>query len=494
MKIKKYLWVLLLLFVIGGCESLEDTYSDYAGDGAIRYLGKCKNLSVSPGWKRLIVQWDNHVDPVIDKIKVSWTIDRLTRDTILEKGTTECNIPNLINGTYEISVSSMDKDGNCSLPILAYERPYTAAHENVLSFTRVVNKHFFVKDRLALIFTDWYSNLETAELNYYSGGKIKVLELDSTFITDNKCFLLPDEIDSGTKVIVKRTGRLEGCSDLITFDTYELTDDKIYTPEFKQLLRKQYGQTEVSEAFLGTLKELYFDYNMETFEDILNIPGLKTLVLGKNRYLNEQYLDYYEDNSEVSAIERSIFALKVANEVLGLKVKRYNKHYFSDENFPFMKEMGNPALPEYKFFDNQQWTYSCSNEEYEEGIEDLFDENIEGGWEPVRHTSPCTYDIIVDMQESKIIKGVQITQKLLSPTSKYAKLIAKKIQIKVSNDRQMWNDATYVEENTLGNTSGETTVIGFSNIHSARYLKFIVSDQAYNSFYYSISLGKIKIF
>lgn len=37
---KKYLWLLLSIFFVAGCESLEDTYSDYAGDGAIRYLGK----------------------------------------------------------------------------------------------------------------------------------------------------------------------------------------------------------------------------------------------------------------------------------------------------------------------------------------------------------------------------------------------------------------------------------------------------------------------
>ena len=46
---KIYLWLLLPLSIFGGCESLEDTYSDYAGDGKIRYPGKCFDLSVKPG-------------------------------------------------------------------------------------------------------------------------------------------------------------------------------------------------------------------------------------------------------------------------------------------------------------------------------------------------------------------------------------------------------------------------------------------------------------
>ena len=36
-------WLFAALFVIG-CEDLEDTYDEYAGDGMIRYVGKCSNV------------------------------------------------------------------------------------------------------------------------------------------------------------------------------------------------------------------------------------------------------------------------------------------------------------------------------------------------------------------------------------------------------------------------------------------------------------------
>ena len=54
---KIYLWLLLPLLIFGGCESLEDTYKDYAGDGPIRYLVKCDDLDVKAGWNRLVVCW-----------------------------------------------------------------------------------------------------------------------------------------------------------------------------------------------------------------------------------------------------------------------------------------------------------------------------------------------------------------------------------------------------------------------------------------------------
>ena len=64
---------------------MEDTYKDYAGDGPIRYLVKCDDLDVKAGWNRLVVSWKSVDDPIIDKVKVSWTVDGIGRDTLLER-------------------------------------------------------------------------------------------------------------------------------------------------------------------------------------------------------------------------------------------------------------------------------------------------------------------------------------------------------------------------------------------------------------------------
>ena len=102
--------------------------------------------------------------------------------------------------------------------------------------------------------------------------------------------------------------------------------------------------------------------------------------------------------------------------------------------------------------------------------------------------------MVVDMQETQTVNGVLVTQKLSVPSSAYEKCIAKKIQIKVSVDNKTWKDATHVIENTLGNTVGESTMIILPVPLHVRYLKFVVRDQAYNKTFYTISLGKIKVF
>ena len=96
---KKYIGLLIAILAMVSCESLEDTYKDYAGDGIIRYLGKCTDLSIQPGWNRLIVSWTNSADPVIDKIKVTWSKDGVVKEQLLDRGTDEFNIPDLEDGT-----------------------------------------------------------------------------------------------------------------------------------------------------------------------------------------------------------------------------------------------------------------------------------------------------------------------------------------------------------------------------------------------------------
>ena len=52
---KNYIKLAILFFTIGlvSCESLEDTYSDFSDGGRTRYLGKCKDVTTTRGWKRV---------------------------------------------------------------------------------------------------------------------------------------------------------------------------------------------------------------------------------------------------------------------------------------------------------------------------------------------------------------------------------------------------------------------------------------------------------
>ena len=166
-EISKYVCIVLAVLAVS-CEKLEDTYSDYAGDGVVRYLGKPSDISVSSGWKRLVVKWTNSVDPAIVNIKVQWNLDGVSKDTLLAKDVSEFSIENLEDGNYEIFVAGVDKNGSTSLSSSLYARPYTEEHEVIRSFTRIVAKHAYIEDRLVLFFSDWQSNVDSASLNYYS--------------------------------------------------------------------------------------------------------------------------------------------------------------------------------------------------------------------------------------------------------------------------------------------------------------------------------------
>ena len=97
---KLYLLGLIFIsFMMTMCQSLEDTYSDYAGDHVIRYVGKCSDLSVVSGWKRLYVEWTNGVDPVVENIKLTWMTAGEISDTLLAPDVTSCNLLNLQDGS-----------------------------------------------------------------------------------------------------------------------------------------------------------------------------------------------------------------------------------------------------------------------------------------------------------------------------------------------------------------------------------------------------------
>ncbi len=50
----------ICIFALAGCDDLEDTYSDYAGDGQIRYLTKCSDVK--------IVSWLGKIEYDMEKI------------------------------------------------------------------------------------------------------------------------------------------------------------------------------------------------------------------------------------------------------------------------------------------------------------------------------------------------------------------------------------------------------------------------------------------
>ena len=173
MKFKIHLFLLFAACLAIGCEDLEDTYKDYAGDGAIRYLGKATGVSVHPGWKRLLVKWTNSVDPAIVNVKVQWNLNGVRKDTLLAKDVSECNIKNLED------VKKLLYAG-CQQVFLNYAKAVN------IELTEEVSKRFG-KEKIAIC-TDSFAQLQA--------NKARVNEYTSRVI------LLCDEVD------VRTTARL----------------------------------------------------------------------------------------------------------------------------------------------------------------------------------------------------------------------------------------------------------------------------------------------
>ena len=168
MRKRKYIINLFaaVALLVGCNESLEDTYSDYAGDGKIRYVAKCTEVHVTPRWEGLVLEWINGTDATIDKIKVVWTVEDRKDSVFLPNTSTSFELKNLTDGTFRFDVCAVDSVGNQSLTETTYGRPYTRQHEIMLAFTRGVLKSYFLKNKMIFFSDMWNENIEEMKLQY----------------------------------------------------------------------------------------------------------------------------------------------------------------------------------------------------------------------------------------------------------------------------------------------------------------------------------------
>jgi len=115
---KKTMYILATaLAVLTSCgDSLEDTYKDFAGDGPIRYTGKCTNISVNPGWECLRTKWTPSKDPAVKNIRITWISENSDTATAEVAPTdTVYTIKGLTNQNYQVMVQSVAENGTPSL-------------------------------------------------------------------------------------------------------------------------------------------------------------------------------------------------------------------------------------------------------------------------------------------------------------------------------------------------------------------------------------------
>lgn len=511
-----------VLLLTACSESLEDTYSDYTGDGKIRYVAKCTEVHSTPGWERLMVNWINGTDATIDKIKVVWSCED-RRDSVLLPGvSTSYELTNLTDGTYRFDVCAVDGAGNQSLVETTYGRPYTREHEIMLAFTRGITSSYFLKNKMIFFSDQWNDNIIELKLKYKNTqGDTRYYTFDKE-TSYNTLVTIPDvSMNPADTVYVLRRGKLEDCPDVIEFEPYVISRKKNYSAGFVNAIHRRYGyntETKEEEAqfeeFVQNAEELEFDYDIETFEDILYCPNLKKLVFRKNRYLDERNVTEYAKSNILGDKEKSRQVLDKANDpdVLGLTIDYYGRaKYFVpyfDQELPYMTYMGYSQLPSMEIIgkeafkvyeDNGKLVLCIPSDPYADAdLEYLLDNNSESAWITTASGNIRYYELQMELLEATEIQGIKVAQPYYGQWGGNTGLVnfmPTTISIQTSADGMTWKDVTFFENNELGRSSGEITLLPMvEGTRMVRYVKITLRDQIDVNGICKVNLGDILLY
>lgn len=530
---------LFVAFWLAGCEDLEDTYDEFAGDGMIRYVGKCSeaDFDVVPGWERLRVTWKNNLDAAIKWVKITYQseneqepkvilIDRMNEKAQKERDTLW--LEGLQNVLYTVQVSNVSIDSVESLVVKKEGRPYTYEHEDLRSFTLGMSSYYRLGNRLAVVLDN--DNDAVSELKLVFQGtdgqehewNIKEHMRDSLLywgmipVERDYIHLIEEEIDFTKDVLVERKGKIDACIDTIEFKSEKLDlQTKRFSTMFSRMMRGRYGAD--WESRTDEFTEIEVDYSITSLLDLLYFPNLKKVVLGKNRYMHDSYSTQqrYMSSTDVYSVLTVLQFLKDTRE--DFTIEHYNKHFFtSSDIYDYqdygklkddfaVEEKGNAnmqEMPSITPLDTANWevTYSNSgnaadtlrNGYAEDGVAWLLYDGVkeiedDWGWteekemyfQPLKTFGSSIITVTMDMKQAKILKGFKVVQPVEADKD-LDKYLLSSMQVEVSGDGLSWSDATEAEGAvSIGNSPGEITfleVAGALRSEPVRYIRLTMNS------------------
>lgn len=515
---------LFVALLTAGCsESLEDTYDEYAGDGMIRYLGKCSDLEVNPGWKRLQVVWKHNIDAGVKNVKITWASDKQSGEMLVAPCDPESGdlmdtvyIENLADAMYTVRVNNVAANGQESLVEEKYGRPYSFDHEDLRSFSRGVTAFGRMGDKLAVVLDQDNENIDTMLLCFKDKAgqertwNIKKHATDSlgylaygwreVQLGRDNIFLLPDEngveIDFTQPITVHRSGKLAGCVDKITFEDEVLNlDERLWSTEFTQLMLGVYGPD--WESRVDEVKTLELDFDLMSMQDLMYFPNLKKVILGKNRYMDSQYATTsHSSTDEYVGLVMLQFLKSTRPE---FTVERYNEHYFYGKDgagVPFIdayreagkltdlafEEKGSDNLqakPKFVPLDTTGWELTCSDTLYNgyknNGAANLlfdgkrhfvidygfmvYEYDQEVYFEPAETVGAGVFSVTYDMKRPQVVEGFKVGQPTRAQKGDTDYLLSN-LKVEFSIDGFNWTNANHTDGSvSFGNTPGEEAYI-----------------------------------
>lgn len=480
----KLIYILSLFIAFAACESMEDTYSEY-NTPKERYVGMCSDLKIELGWKRFRLSWKNNVDAAIENIKVKWENEKGVADSVvLSADAEEYNTESVFsNQSYKFIVTAIDNRNKESFPVEVYGKPYTE-ESSVIEMLKVVEKKFyFVGDQLILMLYDAGKDMYDSKISYTSGGEKKVQKIEREDFEKGR--LIIESIDANTDVSISGKMKIAECIDEIPLDKYVLDrNKKSWSGAFIGNMREQFDMLEVTDEQLDTLTTLYVDYNISSLEDILYLPNLQKVVLGKKRMNSSSYnISGASYVSKIEDIDASVFALRKMHELKGIEVDIYGNQFLIKDSLDFenLYTQNTPPLPSVPN-DIENWELTIDDPVYYENddpednhlylLEDMLG-NTRNDWQSIQSSEIKTHEITYDMKELKEVTGFQFYQS----NSRLAKIyLPETIQIHVSVDGMTWETAFYQATLNVGGVRGEVTIAKMREPKTVRYVKLIVRD------------------
>lgn len=490
MKRISFLLIIFSLMLFAACDSIEDTYKEFVGDGPIRYPGKCTNITVAPGWECLRVNWDISNDPDIKHILVTCMSETDTLKKELEASATSCVIDQLENQNYTIKVQSEASDGSLSLSDNYTERPYTYEHEAVKGFTRGYSKAYVAKGHLLMLMNTWDEGIERYAISYTktdgTAGEEELTEADF-----NKKYLDFGGIDTTQPITLNRRAKLAGCPDDIDFEPIVFSNIVVFDSDIRKNLQERYGlSNDAQENYAATAETIEFDHDLMSMEDLLFFSNLKKIILGKNHYFDGAHFIY----PSLESVQTSGWVLDRMHDIYGTTVELYGDSYFPTSwNPSYVKRKDASTLPSIAYLSTTGWTISNSVDDTENSkLSNLLDNNSATVWTSWPSSDGVrTMLLTIDMKKQQTINGVKIVQSANTENQNY---MPNKVKVEYTdNPDGQWTDLTYVEDNTLGSAVGEATLLKAAKATKARYLRVSVAEQTYRG-QVKVTLGDIAVY
>lgn len=140
MKIRSLIYNAVLgivaLIVIPGCETMEDTYSQFSKVGETLYIAKADSIKVRGGNYRIELSWLLLSDPKINSYKVYWNNrrDSITNSVVKTEGvdTVRVMLDNMREDVHNFDIYTFDKHGNSSVRASTVGRVYGDNYKGAL--------------------------------------------------------------------------------------------------------------------------------------------------------------------------------------------------------------------------------------------------------------------------------------------------------------------------------------------------------------------------